>query len=130
MDDMPENAGIVVKAFAAVADGDVSLFSPDYTHLGYNIDGRPRVFDGLGPFLELMGRCAAEFEVFDSKWVSVTAIDDELVHSVVAVHRRTRDGEDYQGTILMSFRVEDGIVTRGSDMISSSGEAYWSSLGL
>ncbi len=29
----------------------------------------------------------------------------------------------------MIFRVENGILTRGSDMIESSGEAYWSSLG-
>jgi hypothetical protein len=31
---------------------------------------------------------------------------------------------------VMTLRVEDGVVTRGTDMIDSAGEAYRSSLGL
>jgi hypothetical protein len=30
----------------------------------------------------------------------------------------------------MSFRGEDGVVTRGCDLVTSAGESYWSSLNL
>jgi hypothetical protein len=78
----------------------------------------------------MMAKCAQTFEVFAAEILSATAVDDELVLASVAVHRRTKAGLEYHGTIVMTFRVEDGIVTRGTDMISSAGEAYWSSLGL
>jgi hypothetical protein len=93
-----DNPGVVARAFELLAEGDVSLFAPDYTHLGYNVDGRPRVFEGLDSFLEMMSRIPAAFEVFENEWVTSEAVGDELVVGAVRVRRRTHDGRDSRGS--------------------------------
>ena len=123
-----ETPGVVTRAFELLAEGDVSLFSPGYTHLGYDVDGRPRVFEGLNLFLEMMAKIPAAFEVFENDWVMSQAVGDELVVGAVRVRRKTHDGREFEGLLAMSFRVEDGVVTRGCDLVTSAGEAYWSSL--
>jgi hypothetical protein len=123
------NVGAFVSAFSKFAEGDLSGFSPDYTHLGFNIDGTPRVFVGLPAFVELMGKVATAFEVYETNVASIEPVGTELLLTVFDAYRRTHDGREYRGTFAGVFRVQDGILTRGSDMIESSGEAYWSSLG-
>ena len=123
------NVAAFQSAFAKFGVGDLSGFSPDYTHLGYNIDGTPQVFTGLPAFVELMGKVATHFEVYETEPLSMEPIGTELLVVVLNAHRRTHDGREYRGTFAMIFRVENGLLTRGSDMIESSGEAYWSSLG-
>lgn len=130
MTDTPHpNVAALVTAFEKFQTGDLSGFSPDYTHLGFNIDGTPRVFSGLPAFLELMGKVATHFDVYQTEFVSMEAVGTELVQVIFDAYRRTHDGREYRGMFAGVFRIENGLLTRGSDMIDSSGEAYWSSLG-
>jgi ketosteroid isomerase-like protein len=125
-----KNIEAINSAFERLAAGDTGGFSPEYTHIGFDVDGTMQVVAGLSAFLNLVAKGASAFDIYDSEVRSSEAVGDELVISVVDCHRRTHDGREYRGTFAMILRVEDGILTRGADMIESAGETFWQSLDL
>lgn len=77
-----------------------------------------------------MARVQAEFDVFESEVDTLVPVGDELVFVSMNVRRRTQDGREYHGKLGSMFRVEDGLVTRGSDLGEAGLQRYWASLGL
>jgi ketosteroid isomerase-like protein len=94
-----------------------SLFGPS---------GTKEMLVGRDAFLDFVGRCAAAISDRSDEIVAISGIDEQcaLVHA--RAWRRSRaTGEEIRYEWAMLYRVEDGRITYGADMLDADAQAFW-----
>jgi ketosteroid isomerase-like protein len=124
------NVEFIRRGFEALVAGDLETttnqFSPSLEYYGADEFGRAKKMhsrdDLFGVLLAAMGR----FDEYNNELVDAYAVGPELVMTHVRLHRRRRTtGEVLDTDIVMAFRVQDGVITRGVDLLDSSAERWF-----
>lgn len=125
------NAETLSAAFAAADAGDpvplVQLFDDRMTWAGFTFAGTQTVYS-KDEFLAAFG-ILAKLDESKNEVLSAQETEDGLVTALLRAYRRLGDDElDIQ--MVMTFRFVDGRITRGTDMVPPSFEAFWERTGL
>lgn len=125
------NVAIVQKAFEALAAGDVATvlngYSPELAYFGADQFGRFRSFDSRDEFFGMVMEAMVSHSLFENQLVDAYAVGDSLVMAHVRGRREPADGGDpLSFDYVMVLRLEEGIVTRATDLIDASAEQYFS----
>jgi ketosteroid isomerase-like protein len=127
------NVALLRHGFEALASGDLDtvldMYSPDLKWHGGDEFGIPTDFDSRDDFFGMFMR---SFEIFDEstmELVDAIPVGDSLVTAHVRAHRRTRDTQQVADfDFVMSFRVVNGKVTHGADLLDGDTEDYFAAL--
>jgi ketosteroid isomerase-like protein len=94
-----------------------SLFGPS---------GTKEVLIGRDAFLEFVRSCTEALADRTDEIIAITGIDDEcaLVHAR-AWRKSKASGEELRYEWAMLYRVENGLITYGADMLDSDAQAFW-----
>jgi ketosteroid isomerase-like protein len=127
------NVELVRRGFAALAVGDVEAamnqYAPDLRYVGSDQFGQMHECGSRDEFFEMVVEAMALHDEFTNDVVDAFAVGDELVMVHVLGHRRSRaSGESLDTDLVMALRVQDGVVTRGVDLIDSRAESYFERL--
>lgn len=132
MSDHP-NVVLLRQGFDALASGDINavlnMYSPDLKWHGGNEFGTPTDFESRDDFFGMFMR---SFELNDEstmELVDAIPVGDSLVTAHVRAHRRSRDTQQVADfDFVMAFRVENGQVTHGVDLLDRDAEDYFAAL--
>jgi ketosteroid isomerase-like protein len=124
------NVDFIRRGFAALGTGDIDTatnqFSPSLEYYGADELGRPREMHSRDELFGVLLAAMARFDQYDNELVDAFAVGEELVMTHVRLHRRRRTtGEVFDTDIVMAFRVEDGVISRGVDILDSAAEAWF-----
>jgi hypothetical protein len=99
------------------ADAWFSLFGPS---------GAKELLVGRDAFLEFVRSCTEALADRTDEIIAITGIDEEcaLVHAS-AWRKSKASGEELRYEWTMLYRVENGLVTYGVDMLDSDAQAFW-----
>lgn len=126
-----QNAEALKKAFAAADQGDpmplVNLYDDTMTWAGFTLEGTQRLYT-KAEFLEAFG-VLAKLDESRNEVISCEVHGDELVTANVRAYRRLGETE-LDIIMVMTHRFVDGKVTRGTDIVPSSFEKFWSETGI
>ena len=102
-------------------DACFSLFGPS---------GKKELLIGRDAFLDFVRRCADALTDRADEIITITGIDEEcaLVHAR-AWRKSKASGDELRYEWAMLYRVEEGMVTYGTDMLDSDAQAFWSRVG-
>ena len=128
------NVDTVRRAFTAMASGDITtvleIYSPELAYFGGDQLGRFRSFGSRDEFFGMVMEAMALNRLFENELVDAYAVGDSLVMTHIRGHRAPASGGDPMTfDYVMALRLEDGIVTRATDLIDADAERYFSSLG-
>lgn len=123
------NVEFVRRGFSALADGDVETaiaqFAPDLHYVGSDQFGTLRQFTSRDEFFGMVLEAMGLHDEYSNEVVDAYAVGDSLVMVHVRGHRRARDsGEVLDTDLVMSLRIEDGVVTHAVDLIDARAEDY------
>jgi ketosteroid isomerase-like protein len=125
------NVEIVRRGFAAMASGDVAtvleLYAPELAYFGADQFGRFRTFNSRDEFFGMVMEAMALNSRFENELVDAYAVGGSLVMTHVRGHRAPAAGGDpLVFDYVMVLRLEDGVVTRATDLIDAEAERYFS----
>lgn len=108
------------------AGGDGEFFAPDVIHSLFGPSGTKELLVGRDAFFDFAGRCADALSERSDEILSIQGIDHEcaLVHAR-AYRRSAANGEDIHYEWAMLYRVENGFITYGVDMLDARAQAFW-----
>ena len=123
------NVEFVRRGFTALEDGDIdtaiSQFSPDLLYVGSDQFGRVREFRSRDEFFGMVLEAMALHDEYSNDVVDAYAVGDSLVMVHVRGHRRARaTGEVLDTDLVMSLRIDDGVITHAFDLIDARAEDY------
>jgi hypothetical protein len=106
--------------------GMASFFHSDVTHSLFGPTGTKETLVGRDAFLGFAARCADALAERRDEILAITGIDEQcaLVHAR-AYRRSAASGEDIHYEWAMLYRVEDGLITYGADMLDADAQAFW-----
>jgi hypothetical protein len=127
------NVALVRNGFEAFDKGDVQaaidLFSPDVRYYGYDATGHAREFEGRDAFFAMVIEATSQMDENETEFLDAVAVGDSMVMARVRGHRRVRESQDTLDTeFVMVFRIEDGKVTHGLDMVDREAEEFYKRL--
>jgi hypothetical protein len=98
-------------------DAQFSLFGPS---------GTKELLIGRHAFLEFVRSCTEALADRTDEIIAITGIDDEcaLVHAR-AWRKSNASGVELRYEWAMLYRVENGLITYGADMLDSDAQAFW-----
>lgn len=99
---------------------------PDARYSLFGPSGTKEMLVGRDAFLDFVARCAAAISDRSDEIVAISGIDEQcaLVHA--RAYRRSRaTGEEIHYEWAMLYRVEDGRITYGADMLDADAQAFW-----
>jgi uncharacterized protein len=132
MGDHP-NVALIRQGFEALASGDIdtvlNMYSPDLKWHGGDEHGTPTDFGSRDDFFGMFMRSLEIFDESTMELVDATPVGDSLVAAHVRAHRRARDTQQVADfDFIMAFRVENGHVTHGVDLLDGDAEDYFAAL--
>jgi uncharacterized protein len=128
------NVALVRGGFEAFDKGDIQaaidLFSPDVHYYGYDATGHAREFEGRDAFFGMVLEATSQMDENVTELLDAVPVGDSMVMARVRGHRRARGSQDTLDTeFVMVFRIEDGKVTHGVDLIDRDAEEFYNRLG-
>ena len=88
--------------------------------------GAKETLTGRQAFLEFVDRCASALSERDDEIISITGIDEQCAFVHARAYRRSKaTGEAIRYEWAMLYRVEDGQIVYGSDMLDADAQAFW-----
>jgi ketosteroid isomerase-like protein len=95
----------------------MSLFGPS---------GEKELLIGRDAFAEFVRRCAAALADRADEILSINGVDEQcaLVHAR-AWRKSKASGEEIRYEWAMLYRIENGMVTYGTDMLDADAQAFW-----
>jgi uncharacterized protein len=127
------NVVLVRKGFEAFDKGDlqatIDLYAPDVQYSGYEATGHRREFTSrdelFGMFMEVM----AVMDEMETELLDAYAVGDSIVMTRVRGHRRVRATKEVLDTeFVMVFRIANGQVSHGVDLIDENTESFYKNL--
>lgn len=101
-------------------------FSPDVVHSLFGPSGTKEALVGLEAFKAFGARCAGALAGRSDQILAIVPIDEEcaLVHAR-AWRKSKASGAEITYEWAMLYRVEDGRITYGADMLDRDAELFW-----
>lgn len=126
------NVAMIRAGYQALDAGamDVVLnnWHPDVAYYGFDGAGQPREFHGVNELFAMLGDVAAKMDIFTNDLLDIQAVGLDMVVCRVRANRKPRGGGACCHEFVQVFRVENGKITRGVEMISSATEGYYRAL--
>jgi ketosteroid isomerase-like protein len=124
------NVGLVRSGFEAMAAGDmeavIGMYSPELKYYGYDATARPREFASRDEFFAMVMGAMSYCDEFSMDLVNAYPVGDSLVMAHVHAHRRSRESQEtIDDDFAMVFRIDDGQVTHGVDLIGPAFVDFW-----
>lgn len=103
-----------------------SFFHPDVVHSLFGPSGTKETLVGRDAFLAFATGCAAALAERRDEIIAITGIDEECAFVHARAYRRSAaSGEEIEYEWAMLYRVEDGLITYGADMLDTDAQAFW-----
>ncbi len=111
--------------FEASADP-TTLIHPNAQYSLFGPTGTKELLHGRDAILAFTRRCTAALDAHKDEILTIIGIDQQcaLVHAR-ASRRSKSTGEEIAYEWAMLFRVEEGLITYGTDMLDAEAQAYW-----
>lgn len=112
---------------ASEPEGDLAdLFSPDVRFDLFGPSGTREALIGRDAVFGFIGRCAAALAGREDEILSITGIDEECAFVRARAWRKSKaTGEELRYEWAMLYRVENGRITYGADMLDTDAQAFW-----
>jgi ketosteroid isomerase-like protein len=121
------------RGFEALANGDMETvlaqFHEDLVYFGFDTGGRPQVFNGRDAFFGMVLETFARVEESSNQLAAVHVIGDDIAVAEVDAVRVSKTGERLETKYAMAFRIENGRITYGNDMIGRGLHDFWLRVG-
>lgn len=106
--------------------GGEGFFHPDVVHSLFGPSGTKELLVGRDAFFAFVGRCAEALSERRDEVLTITGIDGQCAFVHARAYRRSRaNGEEIAYEWAMLYRVEDGLITYGADMLDARAQAFW-----
>jgi hypothetical protein len=90
--------------------------------------GTARVFHGTAELFAMVAGAVAEMETFTNELVAIEAVGSDMVVCRVRANRAPRGGAEFSHEFVQVFRMENGRITLGVEMIGALAEDYYKAL--
>lgn len=102
------------------------FFDPDVCHSLFGPTGMKEMLVGRDAFLAFVTRCANLLASRCDEITSIVAIDEQCAFVKASAWRTSKaTGEEITYEWAMLYRVENGRITYGSDMLDADAQAFW-----
>ena len=103
-----------------------ALVHPNAQYNLFGPTGSKELLQGRDAIVAFTSRCAAALDAHKDEILTITGIDQQcaLVHAR-AFRRSKSTGEEISYEWAMLFRVEQGLITYGADMLDADAQAFW-----
>jgi ketosteroid isomerase-like protein len=99
---------------------------PDARYSMFGPTGIKEMLVGRDAFVDFVSRCAAAISERSDEIVAITGIDDQCAFVQAHAYRKSRaTGEEIRYDWAMLYRVENGQVTYGADMLDADAQTFW-----
>lgn len=115
-----------VFATAGAALDPATYIHPNACFSLFGPSGKKELLEGRDAFLAFVGHCAAALADRSDEIIAITGIDEEcaLVHAR-AWRKSKASGAELRYEWAMLYRVENGLITYGADMLDADAQAFW-----
>lgn len=98
-------------------DAQYALFGPS---------GGKELLRGRDAFLDFINTCAEALADRSDEILAITSVDQQCAFVHARAYRKSAaTGEEIRYEWAMLYRVEDGLITYGSDMLDADAQAFW-----
>lgn len=103
-----------------------TYFHPDVVNSLFGPSGTKELIVGREAFFQFVSRCASAVTDRSDEIIAITGIDQEcaLVHAR-AKRKSVANGQEIEYEWAMLYRVENGMITYGADMLDTDAQAFW-----
>jgi ketosteroid isomerase-like protein len=102
------------------------FFHPDAQHALFGPTGRKEVLQGRDAFLAFVERCSSALADRSDEILAITGIDAQCAFVHACAYRKSAaTGEAINYEWAMLYRVEEGRITYGADMLDRDAQAFW-----
>jgi ketosteroid isomerase-like protein len=103
-----------------------TFFHPNVVNSLFGPSGTKELIVGRDAFFEFVGLCTSAVTDRSDEIIAITGIDKEcaLVHAR-AKRKSVANGQEIEYEWAMLYRVEDGFITYGADMLDTDAQAFW-----
>ncbi len=126
------NVELIKAGYKALDEGAMDIvlanWDPAVRYYGFDGTGTARVFHGTIELFAMVAEFAAEMESFTNELLAVEEAGPDMVVCRVLAKRKPRGGLGFSHEFVQIFRIEDGRITHGAEMISASAEVRYKSL--
>jgi ketosteroid isomerase-like protein len=121
-----EGSGQDVFAAAERGEDPFGHIHPDAQYSLFGPTGTKELLMGRAAFAAFVKRCLDALAAHEDEILAITPIDEHgaLVHAR-AYRRSAASGEEIRYEWAMLYRVEDGLITYGTDMLDPDAQAFW-----
>lgn len=114
-------------AMAAGVAGDATAhIHPDACHSLFGPSGNKEMLLGKQAFLDFVQQCAGALAERDDQIISIVGVDEQCAFVRARAYRKSKaTGEEIRYEWAMLYRVEDGRITYGADMLDADAQAFW-----
>ena len=111
------------------SDGPGPPIHPEARHSLFGPSGLKEYLVGRDAFLAFANRCAAALSARRDEILEIVGIDDQCAFVRARAWRKAAaTGEEITYEWAMLYRVEDGLITYGADMLDADAQAFWASV--
>lgn len=124
---LPSNeAGDVFGNSGSQGGSMADFFDPDVCHSLFGPTGTKEMLVGRDAFLAFVARCADLLASRRDEIASIVAIDEQSAFVKARAWRTSKaTGEEIAYEWAMLYRVENGRITYGADMLDADAQAFW-----
>src|SRR5688572_33080670 len=104
----------------------LNVYSAELRYYGYDTKATPREFGSRDEFFGMVMEAMSLTDEFTTELVQAIPVGDSLVMAQVRAHRRARNSQEtLDDDFVMAFRIDDGQITHGLDLIGPSFVGFW-----
>lgn len=108
------------------AGGENGFFAPDVIHSLFGPSGTKELLVGRDAFFDFVQRCEGALSERRDEILTIRGIDNQCAFVHARAYRRSRaNGEDIHYEWAMLYRVENGLITYGADMLDTRAQEFW-----
>jgi ketosteroid isomerase-like protein len=126
------NIDVIKAGYKALDEGAMDAvlanWHPDVVYYGFDSTGSARVFHGTVELFGMLAGAVAEMETFTNELVAIEAVAADMVVCRVRANRRSRGGAEFSHEFVQVFRMDNGKITLGVEMIGGVAEDYYKAL--
>lgn len=108
------------------AGGGDGFFAPDVVHSLFGPSGTKELLVGRDAFFDFVRRCDGALAERRDEVLEVRGVDSQCAFVHARAYRRSRaNGEDIDYEWAMLYRIENGLITYGADMLDTRAQLFW-----
>ena len=118
-----------VDAFKGAQAGQRDAFAhfhPDVRNSLFGPSGTKETLVGKDAMIAFVQRCAAALAAHEDKILGISSIDEHCAFVHASAYRKSAaTGEEIRYEWAMLYRVDNGLITYGADMLDPDAQAFW-----